>query len=1009
MAVTYLSSGAVVYSTGNPSPVTPTHSVGDMLILTVGTKPDTTPATAPAGWTLLGAVSGGTGTTGIDTGPMRVGIFYRIADGTAADTTGAITITGNNVSAAQVHVFQKTGTVWDIAGVGAADTTTGTPFSAVMPSNPGMTVGDMLFAIGVIPTDVGAAAQFSAETVAATGMTTVSLTEITEWSTATGQDMGGWLARGNVVTGTATAAPTVSATAGGTTTNVAGPIYLVRLREITPTSISASDSGTISATETSSITKFSAPSLRNFVTTNSGRSTSTTVINTINVEAGDLVVVKLAAETGNIPFNTVSGGALTWTQRTPAIAGINNCDAQIWTAVADTTGSLSVTAKTIANTGNTSFTKVMVIEAWANATLASTPVTFSATTTNAAPNQTVTTTGASSVISWLNADWKALDPTVRTYYSNAVEIWETGTPSVDLIAYFAYQNATSAGPQQVGMINPTGQASSIAGIEIQYAAPASPSSPVTSSDAGTFSATDSVASIQASATATESGTLSATESRTIASATATSDLGSISATESRTINSTSTTSDSGTLSATDASTLVVTSYMSTSDSGILSAVETANIALAVTANDSGSLSAAESSSMYMTAPAQDTGSISATDMSAVFVTISTSDSGTLSATESRTLLNAFASTDTSSVSGSDSSTAANAFASSDSGSVSAVESRVILSTIITADAGSVSATESTLSFLTVSTADSGTLSATDASAATVFQTLASTDTGSISAAESTAQAGFISSVDSGALSGVDQSASASTLASTDSGSLSAAEVTGVALTVASSDSGSLSVTDSSSIFEAAVKLAGDFGNISLTENVSFGTVSVNSVDAGNVSATDNSAAFKTITASDAGTVSATEGAVVFDDRLAADAGIFIGAETSSIAVFGTISKSSSDSGILSGLETSGISAVINTADSSTISATESRTIFSTVSKSDTGSITASDSATALVTLSSTDDGLLSVQDEAQTQTFEGFMVRVWDGTQFIEAALVVWNGSAFVDPTVQRWDGDSWV
>ena len=255
MAVTYVSTGTVVFSTGNPSPTTPTHNVGDLLLLVIGTKPDTTPATTPSGWTQLGVANGGSGTQGIDTGPMRVGIFYRIADGTSLDTTGSITITGNNVSGAQVHVFRSATGAYDIAGVGAADTTTGTPFSVTMPSNPGLTVGDMLYATGIVPTDVGGGTNFSAETVSAAGMTTVSLTETAaDWASSTGQDMGGWSARGSVVTGTSTGNPTVSATVSGTTTNIAGPIYLVRIREqAATTSITGSESAAISVSESSNV------------------------------------------------------------------------------------------------------------------------------------------------------------------------------------------------------------------------------------------------------------------------------------------------------------------------------------------------------------------------------------------------------------------------------------------------------------------------------------------------------------------------------------------------------------------------------------------------------------------------------------------------------------------------------------------------------------------------------------------------------------------------------------
>lgn len=252
MTLSYITSGTAVFSTTNPSPTTPAHNVGDILVCTVGIKPDTASATTPTGWTLIGSVAGGTGSTGIDTGPMNGLVYARVADGGGSDTTGAITIGSGNVAGAQVHVFRSSTVAnVEIVGTAAADTTTGTPFSAAMPVDIGLSVGDMLVAIGVVPTDVGGGTQFSAETVAASGMTTVTLTEIGEWASATGQDMGAWLGYGPVVTGTSTGVATVSATAGGTTTNIAGPIILIRIREVTAKS--ASDTSSVAISESAAL------------------------------------------------------------------------------------------------------------------------------------------------------------------------------------------------------------------------------------------------------------------------------------------------------------------------------------------------------------------------------------------------------------------------------------------------------------------------------------------------------------------------------------------------------------------------------------------------------------------------------------------------------------------------------------------------------------------------------------------------------------------------------------
>lgn len=848
MSISYVSSGAAVYTTANPAPLSPAHAVDDLLILTIGTKPDTTPATTPAGWTLLGAVSGGTGTTGIDTGPMRVGIFYRVASSTGtADDPGAITITGNNVSAAQIHAFRKTNALaaWELAGTGAADTTTGTPFSAVMPLNPGLTVGDMLMGIGVIPTDVTTPAQFTAETVAATGMTTVTLTEIVEWDTATGQDMGGWIGYGPVVTGTATAAPTVSATAAGTTTNVAGPIYLVRMREITPVSKTASDSGTFSATEgTPTVTPIMRPNLKTRVTSVTGRSTATTVSLNIDTQPGDLLVVKTGTESGSLPINTVSGGGLVWTRRTPQITNSNNCDASVWTAIADSTTTIGITATTIANVGNMSINKYILAEAWGNAKIDTSPVTFSSTSAGGAPNLTVNTTGTGSIISWQNADWSAVDPTNHVWRDSPTEEDVIGNPGLDFIVYLVYQVAQNPGAQTVGMTFPTGQTPTLAGIEIQY------NSPVTDTP------------------------------------------------------------------------------VSASDSGTLSATETSNVVVALSSSDSGVLSG--------------------------------------------------------------------------------VESTTILSSLNRTDTGTISATESTQSSIAVATSDTGNITATEASSAIVFLSLSSSDSGTISATESTTSLSTIVRGDSGTLSAVDQSASFLSSASSDSGTLSAIDASQSSLQVNSGDSGTLSAIDSSSIFESAVKNGNDIGVISATEASSV-FVTVSASDSGTISASDTSAAFKTITASDSGVISATEGAVVFNDRLTTDAGVFIATETSSVEIFGTVVKTSSDSGILSALESTSTAVSLEASDASDLTAVESTDIFSTLSSDDSGDITAVEDATALVTMESTDGGVLSAIEATSNQIFQGFIVDVWDGTKFVSAALVVWNGTDFVDPIVQRWDGDSWV
>jgi hypothetical protein len=265
MAVTYQSTGTTAYSTGNPAPGYPASiASGDLLVLVVGTKPSTTPATTPSGWTLLGAFAGTTGTQGIDTGPMRVGVFYKIADGTESGTQ-SVTVTGNNVSAASIYRFSNATGAWDVNATFGEDTSGGTSWSAVCNSagSYDFASGDHVLFGGIIPTDVTTPAQFSAEAITASGATFAAATEIEEWDTSSGQDMGAFIAWSSVSSGSSTSAPTVTATAGGTTTNVYGPSFVVRVRQIAQSAFNgdAARAETVSFTTTATVAKFGDASL----------------------------------------------------------------------------------------------------------------------------------------------------------------------------------------------------------------------------------------------------------------------------------------------------------------------------------------------------------------------------------------------------------------------------------------------------------------------------------------------------------------------------------------------------------------------------------------------------------------------------------------------------------------------------------------------------------------------------------------------------------------------------
>lgn len=234
MAISYGAAGVLGYSTGNPVAAVPAGiTAGQYLVLLIGSKPDTATATDPAGWTSLGVmVSTSAVGTGIDVGPTRVRAYGKVAVG--GETAVTVVIAGNSVSWAQMLRFSNATGSWSVATATGEDLTGGTAFSATMSTNPGITAGDMCLVAASIPTDVTTPAQFTAENITATGISAWGTSvEVSEPDSALGQDIGGFVFYKAVTTGTSTAAPVVTATAAGTTTNVYGPTILIRLREQT--------------------------------------------------------------------------------------------------------------------------------------------------------------------------------------------------------------------------------------------------------------------------------------------------------------------------------------------------------------------------------------------------------------------------------------------------------------------------------------------------------------------------------------------------------------------------------------------------------------------------------------------------------------------------------------------------------------------------------------------------------------------------------------------------------
>lgn len=232
--------GGLAFSSVGGGTVAPSYPSGittkSGLVLAIGMKPSTANSGAVSsitGWTSRISLTGAGGygaTLGNDTGNTNIFVFSK--DTVAGTESGTLTVTVTNNDVCWAEIFRVESDVvstWSFAGDSGSDTSAGN-VSITFGSDPGVTAGDFILAGMCIPTDVTTPSQFSAEALTQTGITFGAITEIDEPDSSVGADIGGFNIRCSVSSGTSSAAPVLTATAGGTTTNVRGPGYFLRIR-----------------------------------------------------------------------------------------------------------------------------------------------------------------------------------------------------------------------------------------------------------------------------------------------------------------------------------------------------------------------------------------------------------------------------------------------------------------------------------------------------------------------------------------------------------------------------------------------------------------------------------------------------------------------------------------------------------------------------------------------------------------------------------------------------------
>lgn len=187
---------------------------------------------------------------------------------------------------------------------------------------------------------------------------------------------------------------------------------------------------------------------------------------------GAIVVAKIVCADAGQTITTPTG--LTFTSR----VNVGTFNASTRTAIFTAVGANAAVTVTAAF-GGTANIRALIVEVYSAAQLAGTPATNSIVAGSGAPTSTITTVGTSSIVSWANGDWAAIDgSSSRAYRSSATETAYHRVTGQDT-AYAAYQAAASAGSQTYGLTAPVGQTYTMAAIEIQDsgAAPAAPPRP----------------------------------------------------------------------------------------------------------------------------------------------------------------------------------------------------------------------------------------------------------------------------------------------------------------------------------------------------------------------------------------------------------------------------------------------------------------------------------------------------------------------------------------------------
>lgn len=209
------------------------------LIFAEGKLSTATWGTNPSGYTKIVDTTGGTGSNGADTGPVRIGVWYKILTGSESGSE-TVALTGGTQVTAVMSVYSKTATNWvppnaNTGFVTGQDSSSGTNISAALGSWPtALRSGDWVVAAFASTADGNGSAQLSSPTITQSGATFGTVTYRNRLSGSDGNDGTIFTWDASVTTGNENA-PTIGATWAITNSGAGAAI---RLREVSNVAIS---------------------------------------------------------------------------------------------------------------------------------------------------------------------------------------------------------------------------------------------------------------------------------------------------------------------------------------------------------------------------------------------------------------------------------------------------------------------------------------------------------------------------------------------------------------------------------------------------------------------------------------------------------------------------------------------------------------------------------------------------------------------------------------------------